>query len=802
MHLVALAAVVACGGDQPTDVRTGPYALVECSSLALAATRGLPLDEIPIGALPTSMGSPVAAALDVTGSQAPTDFALVVEGESGGPSLLVPLHPTAGVDGGSVTLTFTDGSSACAPVDFTIDPLPAAPGELAAVVDLLQAVITDQAALVDATPEELRATALDDMDPSYWPLAMMQTLLDDAANEESLRAIAEGAFGAEALDWAERLVARTDLRSALEAAAAPPADAVAPEGLARFSAQDLLCRPEFIANGADLDRCMSLAAEMARRATGASREVAEQIQKVFGDLADAEIPVAGQVRQIFAVVFWIIYTEREAVAATYPSVFTAAEASASPERMREDDGSDGMLRLTVTAASLGYDMQDQIVEGLDQIRAVIDQFGSFEFATGDAELDEFASRLVAQAEKKIRATDFENLEIPASSVTRTLGGDGYVDARVITGTAVETGILGRYFGKEAGTATVSLRTRDGAFGGQQIADQVDVTVLAIRLTISPAEVWLLPDAVKSFTVKVGDAVYPDEIARDEEVVLQGAAELTVAPGGDVHDILYVAPQSPDYQKPDLLTVQYTGTEGARGSPNAPPRRAIATIRFASVRITTDPTCLEPGDTLRIEAEVPAGDPQIVWTTDAGTITQDGLFTAPEEPATVEITASLQEAPTSRDAITLQVGGCSCQASLSLGGVGGAPTSIEFTLSQDLQEVIVFGWNGPDGAGNLGFGANPFEPETLPVGSTGDAFVASGFGTVANVSFSAPDDPDNPSIPPLTVIIEENTGQRLVGTVAGAVNTGDPESFPELSFVFVIEGDPMWSTQTNKVCRLD
>jgi hypothetical protein len=150
-------------------------------------------------------------------------FASVLPDTTGALHLIVPLHPESHVSGGAVQLMFTDSVVACAPVDFTIQPMPAADGEFAAVVDLFQDILTDQAAIMGTTPEELIATPLQDLPPALWPLAIAQTTVDDPANDSSLRAFVDGLLDAEALDVANRLLALTDVLSSLEEAQpAPP----------------------------------------------------------------------------------------------------------------------------------------------------------------------------------------------------------------------------------------------------------------------------------------------------------------------------------------------------------------------------------------------------------------------------------------------------------------------------------------------------------------------------------------------------------------------------------------------------
>jgi hypothetical protein len=659
-----LSVLTACGGGDPAtpldDDGDGLYTEIACPGLDLESTSGVTLDEIPVGSLPGSFEPPISAALDVSDGEH-SGFAHLRTGDGGTLLLSVPLHPEAPLDGGAVTLTFTDGTKSCAPVDFTILPLPAADGELEATVDLLQASLADQAAVLETTPEELRSTPVEDMAPSLWPLAMTQALIDHPANDVSLRAIAEGALGSEPLDWIDRLLARTELRASLEAPTETPAPASTPSR----SVEGLLCEPEFVQTGEILDFCMSKAAEIARSAAGASAEVAAGIQQVFGDLSENGLPVAGEVQAVFAAMFWVIYSQREAEAALLPSYFVSAEASADPVELFEDDESQGQLSLDVTAANLGYDMKKQLIDGIKQAMSLADEIGGFDFSTGTA-LDKAVSKLVPQFEAAMRDLNIDELKFDSELFPVPLVEVDWVDARVVSGDAVTIVDGVTWSGNAAGTATVSVRTKDGQFGGQQIAAQLSLQVPEIQIHISPTETLVKAGEVKTFDVTVSKSAHPDMVALVQPTPLQGDAELT--PGSEGHHyVTYVAPVEPDYDTPDLLTVEHTARTGARES-GEPPRRGTATIRFGGITLAPVLDCVSPGETKQLHATVEGieGDPELVWTYSAGDVSDGGLFTAPNEAGPVEITVALAEDPDVQDSITIDVGMCVCSFSVTIG----------------------------------------------------------------------------------------------------------------------------------------
>jgi hypothetical protein len=253
----------------------------------------------------------------------------------------------------------------------------------------------------------------------------------------------------------------------------------------------------------------------------------------------------------------------------------------------------------------------------------------------------------------------------------------------------------------------------------------------------------------------------------------------------------------------LLAARHTASTGARGY-GTEQRVADVVIRFGGLRITTPPDCLDVGsEPLQIDVAVTLeGNPELVWSTSAGAITEDGLFIPPDEPAEAVIRVALADDPDVFDELILTVGGCSCEIAVSLSGNAGSPTSARFVLTPTLDEVIVFGWGGMDGTGTIGFGTDPENPDNLPVGATG-AFDGQGSGSVGFVGFINPDDFDDPTIPPLSISVIRNDGNVFEGSVSGQVaRIGESGTFLTFNMTFRIEADEMWSTETERVCRIE
>lgn len=671
--------------DQPEEPAT-PYTLVACPAFTLAVASGMPLDEIALGSLPASFALPAAAVVAVAGSD-DVGLAHVVPDAEGALRLLVPLHPTAGPAGGPVKLTVTDGSRACAPVDFTIAPLPAADGELAAVVDLLQGIVDEQAEAFGATRDELMNAPLGDLAPALWPLALAQAALDDPAGGTSLRAIAEGTEGLEARDWVDRLLARTGVRTAL-AASAQQGAALAPAAAVGGRASAFACLPDVVTSAALLDDCMRAAASAKASANGISKQVADDIVKAFSVASQNGLPVAEAIQTAFSLAFWVIYTERQKAAALYPSRFTAMDLDVDRDRFLEDEDRQGRVSYAaVYATNDGYNLQEEILGAVDQARTLAKQTAKFDFSTG-TDADAVAAKLLPRIEARLREMQIESLDIDAELFGPVNVTDPtWIQARIAAGDAVAMVDETIYEPREWGVATLSVRTRDGAFGGQQIVADTEIRVEILQLMISPDVVHLRAGEPQGFTVSVIDSRYPEMVERDESIVLQGTVQGIEYVGDGLHIVSYTAPAEPDPTRPDLLVVRHTATTGARFY-SSEERLTIAEIRFASLTISPRSACVEAGATQPFTAEVlGVDDTSVTWAASAGSIDDQGVFTAPAglAPGTsVSITATSVADAELTDTANVTVGNCICSYDATLSGHTSAQSQgpAQFRVSAD------------------------------------------------------------------------------------------------------------------------
>lgn len=752
---------------------------VACPDLALSATAGVPLDEIPIGSLPAEFNVPVAASVGV-GVTGGAGFAFVRTAEPDNaedPRLIVPLHPETPLEGGPVTFTITDGLLVCAPVDFLVEPLPAADGEFAAIVDLLQGILDHQAAAVQTTGEALTTTPILDLPLELWPMAMARTLLDDPSNNESLRAVAGGSQGSEAVLWLDRLFARTAVRATLAVPSGTSLTAVA-GFTAASTVSALQCRPEFVTGSVTsvLHDCMQAAAEASLAAQSWQRGVEQDVQKILAAASQSKIPTAAVVEAVVGFIFFLMDSDRARAMALYPSSFTSMSVDIDRPRFLEDEEAQGRVTsASVTATNEGYNLLKEIIDGVSKATALAENTGDFEFS--ESEGNDVAAflrgKIQQRLEERLGELGLEEFDIEPEDFgpVHLAPVEDWVEAEVVGGNAIELlqGTL-VYEPFLDGTASLHVRTADDKFGrnfgGDQIVEAVEVTVLEIQLDMSPDEAVVGPEGARFFTVTAHDSEYPEMVEIDPSVQLQGQAVLQPYAGDGTHTILYVAPAEPDFATPDLLTVRHTATTGARAN-STEERLDYTTISFGDISISPRTHCLAPGDTLAFTAEVEPTGQNVVWEVDVGTIDgSSGLYTAPAtapSTGTATITAHIEAFPDIEDEVTIQIGSCTCGWAVTLDG---ATTESEegdwagflFTEQGTVAEITLHDTSADVGASFTPEGPIfPSAPGTFPTSVSGR------IGAGGLLYF-------RPAEQALSLVVDEwEAGTDLAGSVSGFVD---------------------------------
>lgn len=663
--IVLILIFTACGDKSAVGPDTNDDdPLLTCAELAFTNTAGTTLDEISIGKIPGDFEDPVYAAV-LTGDSDPA-YTFVFVDESQNTRLIVPLHPVTPLTGGEVSIIVTDGTRACDPVTFNIQPLPEAPGEFNNVVDGLQEILRQQLEVFGTTPEEIISTPVNDLPVILHPAALIQSVIDHPENEFSLRDLASGereVLNGEGLDLGERLLARINLSESLGQTA----------GKSRKFADYTLgndeieqCTPEIIGDDAfRLDSCMKLAFEAKIRAEGAQGEILNDLNMMFGIASLAPNPLVEILSNVLGAMSWAIQNQRERTAALLPSYLSELIFIFSHVEFLEDDDSIGDWSADLVAENTGWDLGKEMIEfalqaantlraieklgKADSINDLIVYIGSGPVAQaliGDGTLDEFV----------VNRQEFGPVDITS---------EDWSVADIVTGTSIELFSHNSYRPFEPGISRISIKTRDGKFGGNQIADFQDISVKQILVNISPDEVRSEPQEYFEFIARVQNSKYPELLEIDPSINLQGVAELFY--GGDgVYQVAYEAPEFPDYSIPDKLRLKHTATTGARE--NGTDRFDETLIRFASLEILSNTTCAQPGQEVQF-SKVILGleNEEVIWSASLGNDPVDGLYTVPQAATGTEVTIRAESVEDADlfDETTITIG-CVCSFTLQVG----------------------------------------------------------------------------------------------------------------------------------------
>lgn len=635
-----------------------------CPALVTAPASGMPLDTIALGRIPDSFERPLLVRAEAPGVDEPS-FGVILEDEAGEASMRVPIHPAGDPDGGPVRLFVTDGTQACAPLDYDIDPLPAAVGELSAVVDLLEEIVALQAAEFETDVNTLVQTPPDDLPTTLIPLALLQSVLDHPDNDRSLRAVAEGtsSFSADArLDLVEPLLARSGFRSALQSRVGALRSVSSVDGAGPASSDGALhiaCVPEFVNTAQLLDECMDAAWSAAFR--GAQ-------DRYLSDLGDAMlygalVPGLGAVTAVGGAVVWVAQTSEARTAALLPSRLLGMELTASKPFFNEDEEGTGSWIANVTASNVAYDMGKELIEGALNSSGV----------AGIADKAQVAGAQVNNVLGWVATGPVANALLKGGTI------DGFIIPPVVFGPVnvnqeewSESEILGAAFEKTAhdeyeprqwGEAILNVRTKRGQFGSQQVSDDLTLTVRRIQIVVSPDRTTLGPTDQEIFEIEVLNSSHPELLAIDESVPLQGSASLGYV-AGNLSAVSYTAPADPNAEVPDELIVESMSRTGARANPTER-RIGTATIRFPEVRILPRTACVKNGATQTFTATVEGEDaPNLVWeiVSGGGTFEEVSetqvIYTAPATgTGTVTLRVRFADDADNSDEVTFDYGAC-------------------------------------------------------------------------------------------------------------------------------------------------
>ena len=668
-------------------------ATVACEGLAPATSSGAPLDRIAVGRLPSTLEAPLVTRVQAADGSVEGYTWLDVDA-GGATTLVTPPHPLEPLSGGDVWVRVSDGTVACPPWEWTIEPLAAAPGEIRSTVDALQEVVRRQAAVLGATPADLVTTIPDQLAEPLIPLAIVQWVLDHPDNAYSLRAIANGTTPTPfALETIEALLARSGLRAALEtrlsvplarrslsSSAATPVSApgASPAGplaatpastpaatpgppLATLSAAE--CTPTAV--GRDTQR-LSDCVDAWANVVGVLRGFTPPPELALAIHAERTTPAAqGAVQNVLATIGWAAIQAEVEAAAGLPSQISL-EVEATPSRFLEDQSGPGTWSGTVSATNVGWN-------------GALFLFGNFVHSAFRAQGDP-----LVDAGLNVPPVDDATLSavflgafptyLPTQNIPQRTFGPVPVDDQQWSESRLIPGGSGAAFKKTGhttfdpiavGADQLEVKAPTMGFGGMERTKQIDLQVDSIIVRVEPSDTLMKPGDQAIFRVTFLNAASPKP---SSAAARRGTVFSWRESGPSTIEFGYRAPTAANFALPDVLDVTHDAVTGARAG--GPRRVGFAFIRLGDVAISPVPACIDTDEVVTFSAVVQGVDDQTVrWTADDGSIgPDDGVYTAPPtRPAdgTVTIRAASTTFPELYSEVEIAIG-CTCNFTLRVG----------------------------------------------------------------------------------------------------------------------------------------
>lgn len=206
------------------------------------------------------------------------------------------------------------------------------------------------------------------------------------------------------------------------------------------------------------------------------------------------------------------------------------------------------------------------------------------------------------------------------------------------------------------------------------ANSIALTTEVIKLDyidveFDPDIIWLEEGETRpqTFTVTANHSSDPLAVETDLTPLPAAGSVTEKAPNGDKRVFEYTPPADfPD--EPVIIRACSTSEQGIRAPQNNPPERCGALIVGMrqddfdfDITITPESGCVHHGESIELEARAGADGPVlegITWSTDAGSVDENGVFTAPlSGSGTARVVADFLGHKT---AVELDYGDCACQ----------------------------------------------------------------------------------------------------------------------------------------------
>lgn len=612
------------------------------------------------------------------------EVAFAVHEDDAGFHIYAPLNPNDPGSDGQIELQVTDGTQVGPPLALTLTGLPAAPGAGAEFAAKTRAEIETEALAAGMTFEELQSTPIEDVTEELFPIKVMQLLVDDGTEHDliSLMSADESVLSEEELRLTDSMVAKMQLRPAAPAPTAPASPAppapAPPAGEGPGFDSSCIANPIAIATAAELSKEM-IAGHKATVAI--SGEVAALDRQASAGFSwGAVVPTVGFVSAGMSI-FINVETLRDKIeAGKHPtsvgSLFAVVDTDINADFTEPGTWSE----VRVTASSTGYDIRIDIAkilfdaasaplsaakllargkalrenaarlaeEGIDLASGAArsaDAARTIDEGIAKVFLDEGMDRLVSKvaadaAEALLRkfangsgyCPHFWDVEVtgdPWTSAKSTEGGLD-VDSVGLTFNPKRTGITDLKITLNVSLFPVFEQT-------DPVSESFDITTHETRLELSPQEIEVRsPGDFVDIEIEFSRSSTTKALwdPGNGEFVI-GAPETTNEDGRSL-----ITPRSEGLY-PFEVTAEFSGTTGLYALAN-PPERAVDFVTITLAQLLIDP----PGATIRINsllqytATTRSGDPiDVIWTTTGAGISDNGLFSAGDEPGWYAVTAT-------------------------------------------------------------------------------------------------------------------------------------------------------------------
>lgn len=637
--LLLLALLPACGGG---DGGGGTNPPPDGCAPALNAASGAPGTLLAVTGLPAMATAPEAT-LTAAGTTLPAVIRLEANGSL---SLVVPVHPSGSVSGGAATLTVTANGTPCRPVNLTIAPLPEAPGAAEELVVSMEASLANAAAAYGVLPSELKGDTIG-VPPTLRALQVAQRMIDHPDNPNSLRAIMAGtapALGGRTLDadLLGRLMVSTGLSQAIDQHMAEIFNSLASQAsdsslveigdrpgapaAARLASAVPIQPPRSIERGSQLAYWMKRQGEAQSRTSETMQQVVAGVELVLAAVAMTGPPGA-VVAGAATVAVMTVYVTELTLKGTLPRDLTDLQVEAFPTDYPEDWALEGRWRARVTARSLGVSFSAATLA--EEVAGLLGP-GRFlkileKFPGADDIVDEMWAKAVGSAAAalgmsgegiQIAPTVWAGIDVSDQRYTRReLSSSGVVE---LSGTGVDW----TYYRPVAPGQTTLTVTTFPATINSQLSRAVSLKVQQIGITVEAERMQMRPGTNQQLIVGVAGALDlgVNWTSTCGDVIKQPGAFAT-----------FVAPNA-------NTTCTVTATHKIKTQ-----RSGSIQIQVANV-VTVDVTPAYPtllrGEQKQFSATVEGtANTAVTWRASNGTITQQGLFTSPQDTGWVTITAT-------------------------------------------------------------------------------------------------------------------------------------------------------------------